>query len=182
MEDSYPMSVRVLDGKHVTRLSARLSGIGVIGAEGDGDRKRPRGTTAVLKEKAIRLSPLNSYGLTLLLLLTTTATVVAHPAQIILLRHAEKPPHESSVHLSDRGHTRAQALVKFLSTGPVLGTNGLPEGLFRAGVHQTRPWHSAVRNSPAAGARLKTAGADAVSFDGLRTTRQAHPEGPCILG
>ena len=41
--------------------------------------------------------------LVLLLFLIAAETVLARPAQVILLRHAEKPPDESNVHLSERG-------------------------------------------------------------------------------
>ncbi len=66
----------------------------------------------------------------LLLLLVGVETASARPAQIILFRHAEKPPEESNVHLSDRGRERARALVSFLTTDPALITNGLPMALF----------------------------------------------------
>jgi len=66
----------------------------------------------------------------LLLLMLGVEIAVARPARIILLRHAEKPPSESNVHLSRRGEERARALVGFLTTSPALTTNGLPAALF----------------------------------------------------
>jgi hypothetical protein len=68
--------------------------------------------------------------LMLLLFLFAVEATLARPARIILLRHAEKPPHESNVHLSERGETRARALVAFLATKSVLGSNGPPAALF----------------------------------------------------
>ena len=59
-------------------------------------------------------------------------TPLARPAQIILLRHGEKPADESNPHLSAEGRARAQALVSFLTTSPGLMTNGLPVALFAA--------------------------------------------------
>jgi hypothetical protein len=54
----------------------------------------------------------------------------AEPAQIILLRHAEKPADESDVHLSAEGQERARALVGFLTTTPALTNHGPPAVLF----------------------------------------------------
>ena len=67
-------------------------------------------------------------------------TPLARPAQIILLRHGEKPADESDPHLSAEGRARARALVSFLTTTPGLITNGLPVALFAA--QPTRHGHS----------------------------------------
>ena len=67
--------------------------------------------------------------LILLLVLIAAETVLARPTQVILLRHAEKPPDESDVHLSERGESRARALVAYLTTKPAFVTNGLPAAL-----------------------------------------------------
>lgn len=82
--------------------------------------------------------------LILMILLVATETVSARPARVILLRHAEKPPDESTVHLSERGESRARALVVLLEFRSVLGTNGPPAALFapkftRQG-HSRRPY------------------------------------------
>jgi hypothetical protein len=71
---------------------------------------------------------------------------LARRARVILLRHAEKPPDESNVYLSERGKARARALVAFLASQPVLGTNGPPAALFatkftRRG-HSLRPYET----------------------------------------
>ncbi len=76
----------------------------------------------------------------ILLLFLIAETAVARPARVILLRHAEKPADESEVHLSERGTTRARALAAFLTTEPVLGTNGQPAALFAPKV--TRRGHT----------------------------------------
>ena len=52
------------------------------------------------------------------------------PAQIILLRHAEKPADTNQVHLSLSGRERAMALVPFLTETPEFLTNGLPVALY----------------------------------------------------
>src|ERR1035441_8993388 len=82
--------------------------------------------------------------LILMILLVVTETVSARPARVILLRHAEKPPDESTVHLSERGQSRARALIVLLEGKSVLGTNGPPAALFAPKVtrrgHSLRPY------------------------------------------
>lgn len=68
----------------------------------------------------------------LLLWLVATLAAVAQPARVILIRHAEKPSAEEDPHLSPRGHDRAVRMVKWLTEGKVLGTNGPPAALFAA--------------------------------------------------
>lgn len=68
--------------------------------------------------------------LAVLLGLLVTQNAFALPAQIILLRHAEKPGSESDPHLAPQGRVRAAALVSFLTTAPELVTNGPPAALF----------------------------------------------------
>ena len=79
----------------------------------------------------------------ILIPLTCVWTCSARPAEVILLRHAEKPPDESNVHLSATGRERARALVKFFATTPELNTNGPPVALFAARPasrkHSNRP-------------------------------------------
>jgi len=58
------------------------------------------------------------------------ATGLARPAQVILLRHAEKPANESDRHLSERGRMRARALAFCLTTNAVLLAKGPPAALF----------------------------------------------------
>ena len=60
----------------------------------------------------------------------------ARPAEIILLRHAEKPPEDSNTRLSTQGKERAHALVQFLTTTPALAQHGMPVALFAT---QTTP-------------------------------------------
>ena len=82
--------------------------------------------------------------LMLLLFLIAVESVIARPARVILLRHAEKPPDESNVHLSERGESRAHALVTFLTTKPACVTNGSPAALFvpkfTSRGHSRRPY------------------------------------------
>jgi hypothetical protein len=66
----------------------------------------------------------------ILLFFLIAETGLARPARVILLRHAEKPPDRSDVYLSERGRARARALAAFLTTEPVLGTDGQPAALF----------------------------------------------------
>src|SRR6266567_4055872 len=69
---------------------------------------------------------------TICILLAGVQSVLAQPAEIILLRHAEKPPDESNVHLSTTGKERARALVQFFTNIPALTANGPPVALFAA--------------------------------------------------
>ena len=81
-----------------------------------------------------------------LLVLSTVQIVAGRPGQIILLRHAEKPPGRYAVHLDERGEARAQALVSFITTNRVLTANGLPAALFAprftARGHAQRPYET----------------------------------------
>src|SRR5947207_1437256 len=69
---------------------------------------------------------------TICILLAGVQPLLARPAEIILLRHAEKPPDESNVHLSATGKERAHALVQLFTNTPALTTNGLSVALFAA--------------------------------------------------
>ena len=77
--------------------------------------------------------------LAILTLILSLNSAFAKPAEIILLRHAEKPPDEMNVHLSARGKERAQSLAAFLTSTPALVTNGLPVALFA--THPTSHGH-----------------------------------------
>jgi hypothetical protein len=59
-----------------------------------------------------------------------SAPRAAQPAQIILLRHAEKPADPADPHLSPAGVKRAKQLVKAIKTDPVMMRFGLPVAVF----------------------------------------------------
>jgi hypothetical protein len=63
-------------------------------------------------------------------LLMAAQWAVAQPAQIILIRHAEKPDDPGAVHLSKAGEERARELVPFLTTDPEFTKYGRPVALF----------------------------------------------------
>ncbi|HUR47798.1 MAG TPA: hypothetical protein VMZ27_18075 [Candidatus Saccharimonadales bacterium] len=63
----------------------------------------------------------------------------AQPAQIILIRHAEKPEDANAVHLSKEGEQRAHALVGFITKNGEMTRFGLPVALFA--THPTRHGH-----------------------------------------
>jgi hypothetical protein len=90
--------------------------------------------------------PMKYWCLIVMLLLVGAAPVLARPARIILLRHGEKPPDESDVYLTERGKDRARALSAFLTSEPILGTNGLPAALFAPKAtkqgHHIRPYQT----------------------------------------
>ena len=52
------------------------------------------------------------------------------PAQIILIRHAEKPADPADPHLSRAGVRRAERLVSFIMTDPAMTRLGLPVAVF----------------------------------------------------
>ena len=54
----------------------------------------------------------------------------SRPAQIILIRHAEKPLDEANPHLAPAGVERAARLVSFLTTDPAMTTFGMPVAVF----------------------------------------------------
>jgi hypothetical protein len=55
---------------------------------------------------------------------------VTRPAQIILIRHAEKPADPDDPHLSPAGVQRAQRLVAFITTDPTMTRFGGPVAVF----------------------------------------------------
>jgi hypothetical protein len=55
---------------------------------------------------------------------------VPRPAQIILIRHADKPPDPKDPHLSRAGVQRAERLVSFITTDPTMIRFGLPVAVF----------------------------------------------------
>jgi hypothetical protein len=65
-------------------------------------------------------------------LLAAQGPLSARPAEIILLRHAEKPADEKNPNLSARGEERAKALPSLVTNLPVLAGNGLPSAVFAA--------------------------------------------------
>lgn len=81
--------------------------------------------------------------LILMLTMRLCAACLAQPAQIILIRHAEKPDDPEDIHLTLKGRERAMALVPYLTETPELLTNGLPVALFATAAikssHSLRP-------------------------------------------
>jgi len=55
---------------------------------------------------------------------------VPRPAQIILIRHADKPADPQDPHLSPAGVQRAEWLVSFITTDPAMTRFGLPVAVF----------------------------------------------------
>jgi len=62
--------------------------------------------------------------------LLSIQSLMAQPAQIILIRHGEKPEDPEAVHLSKAGEKRAKELAPFLTTDPELTKHGLPVALY----------------------------------------------------
>jgi len=65
-------------------------------------------------------------------LIAVSHVALARPAEIILLRHAEKPADDRAVDLSPRGLERAQALPNFIKDLHRLVVHALPSALFAA--------------------------------------------------
>jgi hypothetical protein len=59
-----------------------------------------------------------------------TQSPVTRPAQIILIRHAEKPSDPEDPHLSRAGVKRAEQLLSFITTDPAMSRFGLPVAVF----------------------------------------------------
>ena len=55
---------------------------------------------------------------------------MSRPAQIILIRHAEKPTDPANPHLSPAGVERAKRLVSFIKTDSAMARFGLPIAVF----------------------------------------------------
>ena len=55
---------------------------------------------------------------------------VPRPAQIILIRHADKPADPKNPHLSRAGVQRSEGLVSFITTDPAMTRFGLPVAVF----------------------------------------------------
>ena len=55
---------------------------------------------------------------------------VPRPAQIILIRHAEKPADPADPHLSRAGVKRAEQLVSYITTDPLMTKFGVPVAVF----------------------------------------------------
>ena len=68
--------------------------------------------------------------LLILAFLAAARCVVGQPAQIILIRHGEKPEDPNALHLSKEGEKRAKALVSFFLTNPEMTRHGLPVALY----------------------------------------------------
>jgi hypothetical protein len=64
------------------------------------------------------------------ILLLSAGAVVGRPARLILIRHAEKPPDPSDVHLSEKGQLRARGLAGLLTTNLAIIPAGPPTALF----------------------------------------------------
>ena len=61
---------------------------------------------------------------------SVTQSAAQKPAQIILIRHAEKPNNPKDPHLSKAGLERAERLVGFMTTNPVMIKFGSPVAIF----------------------------------------------------
>ena len=79
------------------------------------------------------------FSMVLLLTAISPCKTQSSPAQIILIRHAEKPVSEHDVHLSERGRARANALVSLFATNKILNAFDTPVALFAAKPTRSHP-------------------------------------------
>jgi hypothetical protein len=68
--------------------------------------------------------------LLLILLTAFSFSAWSQPAQVVIIRHAEKPDDPDALHLSPRGQERAQALVKFFTDNRKVIRYGRPVALY----------------------------------------------------
>jgi hypothetical protein len=83
----------------------------------------------------------------------------ATPAQILIIRHAEKPDTSGDKGLSPQGEERAQALVGFFQQSPEVTQYGLPVAIFAmsdAGGRTQRPIQTVTPLSEAIGVPITT--------------------------
>lgn len=66
----------------------------------------------------------------------STQSPVPRPAQIILIRHADKPTDPNDPHLSPAGVKRAEQLVSFITTDAMMTRFGTPVAVFA--THTTK--------------------------------------------
>lgn len=74
-------------------------------------------------------------------LLLCAGTAFAEPAQVVIIRHAEKP--DTGPELNAQGWRRARALVKFFRQDPAVTRYGAPAGIYAA---QPKHEDSSVRS------------------------------------
>ena len=72
----------------------------------------------------LRLGPIIS--IFMMWSLSFIASVQAMPAQVMIIRHAEKYEDRAKIHLNPRGLTRAMAFAQFFQTDPRVLEYGLP--------------------------------------------------------
>jgi hypothetical protein len=72
--------------------------------------------------------------LALTILSLSTSFALAQPAQVLIIRNAEKPAERSGFTLSMKGQERAMAFVPFFTQTPELIYQGLPTAIFAAKI------------------------------------------------
>lgn len=61
-----------------------------------------------------------------------TMSAVARPAEVLIIRHAEKPADKNAIDLNEKGFARATALAQIFERQPNLAQFGLPVQFFAA--------------------------------------------------
>jgi len=77
----------------------------------------------------------------------------AAPAEVLIIRHAEKPAQGN--HLNDRGQQRAQALVPFFETNPSVLDFGVPVAIYASSPKDSSGSYRAIETVEPLAAGLK---------------------------
>ena len=93
----------------------------------------------------------------------TAVVVQAMPAQVIIIRHAEKYEDRHRIHLSPRGFTRARALAEFFQSDPRVLEYGLPAAIIAQRPSNKKEGKKAVRCLETVAPLAKAAGQQVIT-------------------
>lgn len=104
----------------------------------------------------------------------------AVPAQVIIIRHAEKPP--QGVSLSTRGRERAAALAPFIVESPDFLVFGTPVAIYAAGVPRPDSSRRSIETVTPLAAALKLPIKDKYSTDDVNKMVEEIQKEPSYAG
>jgi hypothetical protein len=107
---------------------------------------------------------------------------VTRPAQIILIRHAEKPADEEDPHLSPAGVKRAEQLVSFITTDPAMIRFGPPVAVFATQTTKRGNGQRTQETVAPLARALKLPVQTPLPQQGLRQTGEADSRKPEVRG
>lgn len=118
--------------------------------------------------------------LTSALLLAPCAWLVALPAQVIIMRHAEKPP--SGVDLSTKGKERAAALVPFFQNTPELLHYGGAAAIYAAAAPKESSSKRSIQTVQGLADALKIPVSDRYEVDDYKAMVEEIKTNPAYVG